>query len=59
MGDICGHSVCLPKQQLLVLSPCFPGSDWTSACLCEVVNEFLSVLLSHTAFAFPIKQSVS
>lgn len=57
-GNIRSYGVCLPKQALGVLSPCFPGCGWTSASRWEVVCEFL-VLLSHAAFATCIKLSLT
>lgn len=52
--------ICLRKQLLSMLRPCFPGGGWTSACRWEAVNEFL--FLPHlwgTAFPFLIDLSAS
>jgi len=31
-GNMHGYSICFPKQQLWILTCCFPGSGWTTAC---------------------------
>lgn len=46
-GDICGNAICLPKQLLCVLRPCFSGSVWASASQWEVANEFVFLLCLH------------
>lgn len=63
-GDICGCGICILKQVLYLLRPCFPGSCWASACQWGVVNEFLfffSFFFLHScaAFVFPFKLSLS
>lgn len=42
--DVHGYGVCLPKQLLRVLRPCFPWSGWAFACWWEAVNGFLFLL---------------
>lgn len=46
-GNHSDQCVCLPKSLVRGTEPCFPGDDWTSACLWEVEDEFLDALPFH------------
>lgn len=40
---------------LCMLRPCFPGSDWTSACWWEVLNEVFILFSLHVELCFTYK----
>ena len=46
-GDIQSYGIWLPKSQLGMAEPCFPGIGWTPACPWEVVKEFLLLPCLH------------
>lgn len=48
------HGICLLKQPLCVLGPCFPQSDLTSACQWKAVNYFLFFLFLHAQLLFSL-----
>jgi len=45
--DVRSYGICLPKQPLHLLKPCFPGSTLTFACRWEALNEVLFFLCMH------------